>query len=490
MRLIVGGPGSGKTTRLLREVKKALRAGTPPERIAFVAFTNAAANEARGRAVETLGLSRKQLPWFRTIHSLAFRRLGLQPYETMGVKNWRELGELLGVQFGRELLPDGRATEGTLGARLRYISGYARAARLPLAEAYRHIGVGVSEAVLRRYTSALEAYKADTGLLDFDDMLDRYVEHGEPVPVDLAVIDEGQDLTPSQWRVVERAFRGAAEIVVGGDDDQAIYAWAGADVGRFLSLSAAPEVLPVSHRLPRKVFELAGRVSNRISKRYTKAWRPTRRVGSVRVIADPGAVEFTPGAWLVLARCRYLLRDIAERCREHGVTYSVAGAPAVDPMDVRAIRGYEALRAGRALDWADVEPVIAALAPASYAPPDGVDRPWTAAELGLDVTPIWHDALVGMSLRDREYYLACLRRGERIQDPARVRLETIHGAKGTEADHVCLLTDVSRRVEDAVWVDPDTEHRVFYVGATRARKSLTVVLPQTGRAYRGLDIAQ
>ena len=53
--LVLGGPGAGKTTRLLRVMEEAMDAGTHPSRIAFVSFTTAAADVAKGRAMEKFG---------------------------------------------------------------------------------------------------------------------------------------------------------------------------------------------------------------------------------------------------------------------------------------------------------------------------------------------------------------------------------------------------------------------------------------------------
>ena len=62
-------------------------------------------------------------------------------------------------------------------------------------------------------------------------------------------------------------------------------------------------------------------------------------------------------------------------------------------------------------------------------------------------------------------------------DP-KIHLSTIHGAKGGEADNVMLLTDLSRKSQEAMEKDSDDECRVFYVAATRARNELHVVQPQ------------
>ena len=54
VQIILGPPGTGKTTTLLKIVEDALSRGVPPERIAYLAFTRKAANEAKDRAIESI----------------------------------------------------------------------------------------------------------------------------------------------------------------------------------------------------------------------------------------------------------------------------------------------------------------------------------------------------------------------------------------------------------------------------------------------------
>ena len=66
-------------------------------------------------------------------------------------------------------------------------------------------------------------------------------------------------------------------------------------------------------------------------------------------------------------------------------------------------------------------------------------------------------------------------------------METIHGVKGAQADNVLLLLDYSRRTANGFNLNPDHEHRVFYVGVTRAYHSLHIIRPQTYNSYPGLS---
>ena len=65
--IVLGPPGTGKTTTLLNLLEDYLKK-TDPNRIGYFAFTQKAANEARERAMERFNLSEDDLPYFRTLH--------------------------------------------------------------------------------------------------------------------------------------------------------------------------------------------------------------------------------------------------------------------------------------------------------------------------------------------------------------------------------------------------------------------------------------
>ena len=98
---------------------------------------------------------------------------------------------------------------------------------------------------------------------------------------------------------------------------------------------------------------------------------------------------------------------------------------------------------------------------------------------GVTRTDIWHDAFERMSLLERSYLIAALRRGEKLTKTPRIRLSTIHGAKGGEADNVILFSDMANRTYKDMQKYPDNERRVFYVGVTRAKHNLHIVMPRT-----------
>ena len=145
-------------------------------------------------------------------------------------------------------------------------------------------------------------------LIDYSDMLERFVSSEATLDIDVAIIDEAQDLTPLQWKVASTAFKTAKRVYVGGDDDQAIYKWSGADVDTFINLKGKVEVLEKSYRQPKEVFKQSSLILNRIKVRRNKIYEPSDREGQVFWHNRVEGIDLSKGSWLLIARNYYLLR--------------------------------------------------------------------------------------------------------------------------------------------------------------------------------------
>jgi superfamily I DNA/RNA helicase len=79
-----------------------------------------------------------------------------------------------------------------------------------------------------------------------------------------------------------------------------------------------------------------------------------------------------------------------------------------------------------------------------------------------------------ISEQETAYIMSVRRRGERILTASpRIRISTIHKAKGGEADNVALLLESTKACIENL--DQDSEIRTFYVGATRAKQTLHLI---------------
>ena len=473
-------------------MEEELARGVRPERLAFVSFTKKAVGEAAARATEKFNLAPRELPYIRTIHSLAYRLLGITQGEMMQHKHWAELGGALGYTFSRHAdMNDGMAPTGReRGDLLRFIEQLARARCVTPAQQIRDSREEVTPQELARYLSTLENFKRDAGVMDFTDLLERYVNEGAPAPVDVAIIDEAQDLSRLQWKLIKRAFAGAQRIYVAGDDDQAIFTWSGADVDTFLGLKGEREVLATTHRLPRHIYGYSQMIVSRLSRRFEKKATPRPESGALHRLSNWQQAPVADGSWMLLARNSHMLTPIKEWLHGEGLPYATAFGSSVDAKHLRAIITWEKLRKGEAQPSSAVRDVYELMEVArghKTLPKVEADTLLTLAELrashGCLTDAPWFESLAKIPQRDRVYYQAIKRRGESLARTPRIYVGTIHSVKGGEADNVLLLPDMTQRTWDGYERDRDAEHRTFYVGATRAKQALWLAEPQGTRSY-------
>ena len=495
--IILGPPGTGKTTRLLDIVDSELERGVPPDRIGYFSFTRRAAREAVERASKKFGLEPKQLPWFRTLHSACFAALGLSSSDVLEKNKLVEFGDWCGVRVtGSVNMEEGAgATFGAeVGDRILFMENLSRIRCVTLREQYDIYNDDLEWREVQRVAEALRDYKKARHLVDYTDMLS-HVANGEWSPgLEVLVVDESQDLSRLQWLVVDRLARGVRRVVVAGDDDQAIYRWAGADVENFISMRGEVTVLGQSWRVPILAQGLAHDIISRVPGRRPKEWSPRPEQGTVRRVRGIEDADLS-GSVLILARNAFVIkRDVEPLLRSDGAIYEFRGHGSVRPAVLEAIVAWESLRRG--------EGVLVSSALRAYEqmtsgqgvrrgfktlPGFRPDQEVTLAELsergGLMTDAVWHRAMDRLPQDEKAYILRALRKGEKLRSEPRVRISTIHGSKGGEADHVVIMTDMAQRTYREMQENPEDEARVFYVATTRTRRDLTIVSPRTSRAY-------
>ena len=388
---------------------------------------------------------------------------------------------------------------------------------------------------------AWRGYKGDNGLVGFADMLERVAGRSLVPSVDHLVIDEFQDITTLQYGVFEEWRPHMEKELIAGDDDQVVYAWQGADPDLLLETDVDEDVvLPNSYRLPSEILNVVNAEIRHIDKRQEKDLHPRKEGGTVEAIESPSMLELVrnvrytveddEGSVMCLFRARYQMFDFIDEFIDRGIPFTMLtdGRMWTDRVQ-DYVAAIEKIDAGEPVTLLEARRLADMLQESAFGTNDRdefydlLDDREEAADADditlIDVPvddmtefipfmpdPASADDMVRKVTSFQRKSMGAYFGGDyEGMDPTRVRVGTIHSAKGREADHVFVATDLTEKVVEQMAAsidDPtdvagieeftkstspvpvltDNERRVFYVGMSRARERLVVLENLVGGA--------
>ena len=493
---IFGSPGTGKTTTLLKLLEEKIAEGYRPDKIGFFSFTRRAIKEARSRVIKKFNLSEDDLEYFRTIHSMCYRTLNINSGQVFKGERVREFSEIARVEMTGVSEEDtsGLSVGNKKGDLLLFCDEVARSSERDLKSVWKELECEHTWEEQEYFSKALRNFKKSKNLLDFTDMLDVFNQETTVPQLDIIFVDEAQDLTTKQWKVIDKLTSNCKLRYIAGDDDQAIYRWAGADVKKFLDIKGEIEVLPISYRLPKSIHKLACDISHKISLRQVKNWTSREDHGSITDISSIEEVDMSNGEWLVLARSGYQLFKAESYCKRMGWFYEKGYHEFKTNKFVIAIRSWIKLNRGDTISFDELKKLYQCIKGRTgikrgFKKLEGVDNnmefslKYLQDNVGLLANGKWQEVITGLDPEDILLFESLVKSEDIFKNKARIRLSTIHGIKGGESDNVVVICDISYRTWKKFNVEPDDEHRVFYVAVTRAKKNLFLLQPETKYSY-------
>lgn len=460
---VYGPPGTGKTTHLMALIDRFKNMGYDASQISLLSHTKAAAAEALSR----LGVSRSDL--VSTIHSQCYRLLDMSSSQIVDFRRLNEFSELMGISIKNGSVDSEEGIE--VGDEYLAIYNRSRNRMRSYLDEYEESDRPGTWPEFQAFCHGYADWKKSNGYIDFTDMLERLVNRGDQIQFSAKVllVDEAQDLSPLQWAVIDILIRNVDWAVAAGDDDQAVHTWAGADAHGMAAFEerfdAKRLILDQSHRVPIAVHQLAldviGRVANRVEKRYL----PKDSVGIVNNYGGMDSVDFKHGEdTLVLCRTGAQKKEVEKILVEQGIPYlNDGGKPGMYQTKIyRAIQIYHRLQNGDAVSPSEMQLLNDQSEPRFKSRPD--------SQAMAEFLRVGHMKALKIPFWNTEFF-----RNVDVNVAPTIRISSIHGAKGREAERVILHTGMTQRTAAGMDSNMDSECRVWYVGVTRAKNRLDIV---------------
>ncbi len=304
--LVLAGAGSGKTRVITVRIAHLMALGREPGSIFAVTFTNKAAREMRTRLAGLVGAPLAARAFLGTFHAFCLALLR-EHGESVGLPAKLVLADSSDqISGARQILREKAGARPPLQPKelLGRLSLWKNKMITPEA-ALKAAGGDEVEAFAAECYEAYENWLRRSKLLDFDGLLveavrllDEREELADAVrrKLQYALVDEYQDTNVVQYELLRRLVGERGNLCVVGDDDQSIYAWRGAEIGKILAFErdfpgAAVVRLETNYRSTPEVLEIANRVIAHNTVRHAKTLRPVLPHGTpVEVLSAPDDV--------------------------------------------------------------------------------------------------------------------------------------------------------------------------------------------------------
>lgn len=529
----IGGAGTGKTRMITEAAQKALErpeVGGDPFLIGFSSFTRAARTEAAERLSAVSGVPAGALMregYFKTAHGMAYKAIGVEKGEVIGNSHedeeWlcRAMDADVQYSFDEDEGGGGRFRGDPVASQALNLWNLSRALVVPLREVVdlndADDPIPLVDAIKK--IDMYESAKRVDGRIDFTDMLARFagVRFGLDGPSSVMadgyvpdevvgwIFDEAQDASRLLDMCCRRLVTGAAckWVWLVGDPFQVLYSWSGASSSHFMGWDVVKEkIMPKSWRCGRQILRFGEDCLRQLRSGYwDRGIAPADHSAEVveEECYEEALERLDPrNDTMLLARTNYQATKMTRALEEMGIPYRrIKGKEGPHKRD-RGLAGLWGLQHGGGIDGESWSAVLDCLPSRTL---DGrkwlvhgtkkrwrdelaekYDRvyPEDLADIGATehliqavVTGSWGELATGGTA----WVKAAKTWGADAVSNPKIKVGTIHSAKGMEASNVVMLSSLGRKIwttaqeRDDRW---DEECRVAYVGATRAKNRLVI----------------
>jgi len=493
---VTGPPGCGKTTYILRQIKRAC-AKYFPNKIGAISYTTAAVEELRAAIVKAADLKDVGRN-VRTIHAHCFKLLGLRKEDVADshLDEFSKAYPQFAMKWADVDTPDDIDFDiNRNDQRIKKLFSDMQVYR------NRLIPKDKWPDSVKSIANAWFEWMKETGYTDFTGMLEQVLQRELAPSIEILFVDESQDLTPLQLAVTEIWARETDKVIFAGDSDQAIFRYTGTVPEVFINLKAETRIpLKQSYRVSPAVHAFALKAVSKARNREQVEYQPTDKYGPGQVCTAVVPDLSLPGTHMILCRCQYqvmpwlrwLMRakklwhnpyrpqdlnwnPCSTQSWKAAVYYRrLMGGYELTPVEFKAMvsklkangnlkRGYKARIELYDFDRNDKIDVF------------DLENFGFTKDFIMTTKPVIE--IINVSQRIGDIFLQYPESA--IDEKPAVIVGTVHSVKGGEADHVWLDLGLTPTIYSEINRDALVgydEARIVYVAITRARQTVGVLI--------------
>jgi len=373
--LIVAGAGSGKTRALTHRIAYLIRErAVSPYEILAITFTNKAAREMAERVEGLVGHGIAKGMWILTFHSTCARILRRE-HTHLGVPSSFTIYDdadterlIAGIVRDLDIDPKRFAPRAIASA-----IGKAKD-RVLSAQAFREMASNHYEEVIAKVYEAYEQRKRAAGALDFDDLITETVRLFDDHPLVLQhyqerfgylLVDEYQDTSRAQYRLVNQLAAAHRNVCVVGDADQGVYSWRGATIQNILDFErdypeAAVFLMEQNYRSTQRILEVANAlIAHNVQRKPKELWTDA---GAGELVVSYKAEDEHDEAFFVASEIERLRDQEGHRYRDVAIFYRTnAQSRVVEDVLMRVGTPYRVFGGVRFYQRKEIKDVVAYL---------------------------------------------------------------------------------------------------------------------------------